>query len=196
MKQYKQYTTPYCENIVSISFMMLVHRSCSMSYIVFPLATVRQIGEELFAAESSHCSFELLHPTSMFLAHAWKYSLHGRVTSGELFTWYSRYGPKILSRHALNSRGKQMSSDCVLFLEKIASMFEAIAQIIPHYQQICDICKRNGSKAHGQAEDYHLAILLSYVYADLVQLFLELYQIFCRGSQGTSVRCFKAAQGV
>ena len=59
-----------------------------------------------------------------------------------------------------------MSTDCVLFLEKIADMLEAIAQIIPPYQQIYEICKRNGSEAHGQAEDYHLATLFSFVYAD------------------------------
>jgi hypothetical protein len=79
----------------------------------------------------------------------------------------------------------------VVFLEKIADMLEAIAQIIPSYPQIYDICKRNGSEAHGQAEDYHLAMLFSCVYADLVQLFLELYQVFCREPQGTFVHCLK-----
>ncbi|KAG9190705.1 hypothetical protein G6011_08793 [Alternaria panax] len=67
-------------------------------------------------------------------------------------------------------------------------MLEAIAQIIPPYQRIYNICKHNGSETHGLAEDYHLATLLSYMYADLVRLFLELYQIFCRGAPGAEVQ--------
>ncbi|KAL1797449.1 hypothetical protein ACET3X_004055 [Alternaria dauci] len=88
----------------------------------------------------------------------------------------------------------KMSTDYVVLLEKIADMLEAIVQIIPPYQQLYEICKRNVSDTHGQAEDYHLATLLSYVYADLVQLFLELYQIFCRGSQGTKVQSLAFGQ--
>jgi hypothetical protein len=65
-------------------------------------------------------------------------------------------------------------------------MFEAIAHIIPPYQRIYEVCKRNTPDAHTKAEDYDLAALISYVYADLVQFFLELYQTFCRGTQGMS----------
>ena len=65
-------------------------------------------------------------------------------------------------------------------------MFEAIAHIIPPYQRIYETCKRNAPDSHTQAEDHDLAALMSYVYADLVQLCLELYQIFCRGTQGMS----------
>lgn len=82
-----------------------------------------------------------------------------------------------------------MSGDYVLVLEKIADVVEAISQIIPPYQEVYNICKRNGAESHGEVEDRHLAALLSYVYADLVQLFLELYRIFCRGAQSTSVSC-------
>ncbi|KAI4700057.1 hypothetical protein J4E81_004093 [Alternaria sp. BMP 2799] len=69
----------------------------------------------------------------------------------------------------------KMSGDCVLVLEKIADVLEAISQIIPPYQEVYNISKRNGAESHGEAGDRHLAALLSYVYADLVQLFLELY---------------------
>jgi hypothetical protein len=89
--------------------------------------------------------------------------------------------------HMLSSHGKQISNDSVLLLEKIADVLETIAQIIPRYQQIYDICKRNGSECLGKTEDHHLATLLSYMYADIIQLFLELYRVFCRGAQGTSV---------
>jgi hypothetical protein len=99
-----------------------------------------------------------------------------------------------LSVHMLNSYGKQISNDSVLLLEKIADMLETIAQIIPRYQEIYDICKRNGSGSLGKAEDHHLATLLSYVYADIVQLFLELYRIFCREAQGTSVDSMSIVQ--
>lgn len=81
----------------------------------------------------------------------------------------------------------QVSSDYVLLLEKIADTFEAIAQIIPPYQQIYEVCKRNTFGPNIGAEGLHLAALMSYVYADLVQLFLELYRIFCRGAQGMCV---------
>ena len=84
---------------------------------------------------------------------------------------------------------KQMSGDCVLVLEKIADVLEAVSQIIPPYQEVYNICKRNGAESHGEAGDRHLAALLSCVYADLVQLFLELYCIFCRGAQSTPVSC-------
>jgi hypothetical protein len=73
----------------------------------------------------------------------------------------------------------------MLFLEKIADIFEAIAHIIPPYQQIYEICKSNISDSQVKAEDYHLAALMSSVYVDLVQLSLQLYWIFCRGIQGT-----------
>jgi hypothetical protein len=88
-----------------------------------------------------------------------------------------------------------MSSDCVLVLEKIADVVEAIAQIIPPYQQVYSICKRNEAEFHGKAEDHHLAALLSYVYADFVQLFLELYRILCRGAQSKSISCMTIVHG-
>ncbi|RMZ66153.1 hypothetical protein GMOD_00005227 [Pyrenophora seminiperda CCB06] len=78
----------------------------------------------------------------------------------------------------------KISSDYALLLEKIADTFEAVAQIIPPYQQIYEVCKRNTSDPNVDAEGLRLAALMSYVYADLVQLCLELYQIFCRGFQG------------
>jgi hypothetical protein len=62
-------------------------------------------------------------------------------------------------------------------------MFEAIALIIPPYQRIYEVCKRDTLDA---PEDYDLAALISSLYADLVQFFLEVYQMFCRGTQGMS----------
>ncbi|PZD26611.1 FCP1, TFIIF-interacting CTD phosphatase, NLI-interacting factor, partial [Pyrenophora tritici-repentis] len=78
-----------------------------------------------------------------------------------------------------------ISSDYAVFLEKIADIFEAVAQIIPPYQQIYEVCKRNTFDPNGGAEGLHLAALMSYVYADLVQLCLDLYWVFCRGAQGS-----------
>jgi hypothetical protein len=64
-------------------------------------------------------------------------------------------------------------------------MFEAIAHVVPPYQQIYETCRANTSDSMVREEDCHLAALMSYVYADFVQLFLEIYFIFCRGTQGT-----------
>ncbi|USP76792.1 hypothetical protein yc1106_04066 [Curvularia clavata] len=81
----------------------------------------------------------------------------------------------------------KMSSDYISLLEKIADMFEAIAHTMPPYQQIYEACRGDSSRPDMKQEDYHLAALLSYVYADFVQLLLEVYRIFCRGSQAHSV---------
>lgn len=77
-----------------------------------------------------------------------------------------------------------------LLLEKVADMFEAIAHILPPYQQIYDLCARNASGSHLVGEDHHLAGLMSNVYADLVQLCLELYRLCCRGTKSTSIHFF------
>jgi hypothetical protein len=73
-------------------------------------------------------------------------------------------------------------------------MFEAIAHIIPPYQRIYEVCKRNTPDTHTKAEDYDLAAVISYVYADLVQFCLELYQMFCRGTQGMSLISQRSTQ--
>ncbi|KAJ5031741.1 hypothetical protein PSV08DRAFT_399634 [Bipolaris maydis] len=78
---------------------------------------------------------------------------------------------------------RQMSSAYVLLLEKVADMLEAIAHVMPPYQQIYEACSANTPDSNVKDEDFYLAALMSYVYADFVQLFLELYCIFCRGSQ-------------
>ncbi|KAF1849900.1 uncharacterized protein K460DRAFT_326227 [Cucurbitaria berberidis CBS 394.84] len=79
-------------------------------------------------------------------------------------------------------------SHYVTLLEKIADMFETIAHILPPYKQIYKSCERNYLSLNTRTEDTHLTALLSYVYADLVQLSLELYRIFYRGSQGLRLR--------
>ncbi|EDU46993.1 conserved hypothetical protein [Pyrenophora tritici-repentis Pt-1C-BFP] len=89
----------------------------------------------------------------------------------------------------------EISSDYAVFLEKIADIFEAVAQIIPPYQQIYEVCKRNTFDPNGGAEGLHLAALMSYVYADLVQLCLDLYWVFCRGAQGRSESREAVAKG-
>ncbi|CAO2658715.1 Nn.00g064380.m01.CDS01 [Neocucurbitaria sp. VM-36] len=79
-------------------------------------------------------------------------------------------------------------SDFPILLEKIADMLEAVAHILPPYQHILETCERNTFSLETRTEDPRLAMLLSYVYMDLVQIFLDLYRIFCRGSQGLRLR--------
>lgn len=73
----------------------------------------------------------------------------------------------------------------MLLFEKIADVFEAIAHTLPLYRQIYEVCNRCTSDPHLKEDDLHLATLMSYVYFDTVQLLLEIYRIFCRGTQGT-----------
>jgi len=79
----------------------------------------------------------------------------------------------------------QISSDYTVLLEKIADAFESTAQILPPYQQIYEVCKRNIVDTDVDAGGHYLAAVMSYVYVDLVQWCLELYQVFCRGVRGT-----------
>ncbi|KAF2266654.1 hypothetical protein CC78DRAFT_531460 [Lojkania enalia] len=78
----------------------------------------------------------------------------------------------------------KVGSSYVLFLEKVADMFEAIARVLPQYRQFQDTCRQ-----HSQNSQHHrLTSLMAYVYADIVQFCLDLYRIFSRGSQGARLR--------
>ncbi|KAF2467048.1 uncharacterized protein BDR25DRAFT_267857 [Lindgomyces ingoldianus] len=78
----------------------------------------------------------------------------------------------------------KLGSNYVLFLEKIADMFESIAHALPQYQQFHDSCRRQFQEVrHDQ-----MITLMSYVYADIIQFCLELYHMFSRGSQGAQSR--------
>ncbi|KAF1940879.1 hypothetical protein EJ02DRAFT_405735 [Clathrospora elynae] len=82
----------------------------------------------------------------------------------------------------------KVGSGYAFFLEKIADMFEAIANIVPPYQQIYEVCRHDILGSHLDDQDGHLATLMSYVYTDLVQLCLDFYRVFCRGTQGCGLR--------
>ncbi|EOA92353.1 uncharacterized protein SETTUDRAFT_170945 [Exserohilum turcica Et28A] len=81
----------------------------------------------------------------------------------------------------------KISSDYLLLLEKAADMFEAIAHVLPPYQHMYNASSQHTAEPYLKEEDGDLATLLSHVYADLVQLFLEIYRIFCRGTQAHAV---------
>lgn len=68
----------------------------------------------------------------------------------------------------------------MLFLEKSADMFEALANLLPPYGQIYE---RIGSTPNTN-EDRQLSTLMSYVYADIISLCLDIYKVFHRGLQG------------
>ncbi|KAL6707170.1 hypothetical protein ACN47E_004717 [Coniothyrium glycines] len=76
-----------------------------------------------------------------------------------------------------------------LLLEKIASMFEAIAHVLPRYQQIYDTCRHNVSVTQLSNEDHRLATLISWAYADIVELILDLYLICGPRIEGNRSRC-------
>jgi hypothetical protein len=83
----------------------------------------------------------------------------------------------------------QVASEYVLFLEKIADIFEAMANILPPYHQIYTICKRRMGVAHVDAEDEQLATLMSYAYADMVRICLDFYSNFFRNVQSKCAIC-------
>lgn len=80
----------------------------------------------------------------------------------------------------------KVASGFFLFLEKIADLFEAMASLLPPYHQIYAICKRRIGSAQAQDEDRRLATLMSYVFMDVVNLLLDTYNIFIRGSPSKS----------
>jgi hypothetical protein len=78
----------------------------------------------------------------------------------------------------------QTASNYMLFLEKIADMFEAIANVLPPYRQIYTICKQRIDNSQTDTEDAHLTMLMSFAYADIVRLCLDIYRIFLRDKTG------------
>ena len=79
----------------------------------------------------------------------------------------------------------QVASNYVLLLEKVADMFEAMASVLPPYHQIYAICKRRTDGSHVDTEDERLTTFMSYAYADIVRMSLDVYGIFFREQQGT-----------
>ncbi|KAH7389505.1 hypothetical protein DE146DRAFT_165928 [Phaeosphaeria sp. MPI-PUGE-AT-0046c] len=82
----------------------------------------------------------------------------------------------------------QVASNYVLFLEKVANMFEVMASVLPPYHQIYNICKRRVDSSHADADDQRLATLMSYAYADIVRMCLDIYRVFLRSSYGLPSR--------
>lgn len=58
-------------------------------------------------------------------------------------------------------------------------MFKALAHELPSYPELQDSCKQH---LHTQDD----RVLLSHLYADLVQFSIALYYMFSRGQQGMS----------
>lgn len=78
----------------------------------------------------------------------------------------------------------KMGSNYVLFLEKVADMFEHITHILPQYKHFYEACKLQFQ----QTQQDRLTTLMSYLYVDIVQFCLEVRRIFARGSPGVKLR--------
>jgi hypothetical protein len=74
----------------------------------------------------------------------------------------------------------QAGSSYVLFLEKVTHIFENLSHVLPNYQQLYEGVKR---QLHNAFDD-RIYTLMSYVYADVAQLWLDIYHVFSRGSTG------------
>jgi hypothetical protein len=81
-----------------------------------------------------------------------------------------------------------VAGNYVLFLEKIADMFEVMASVLPPYNQIYATCKRRLDCPQVETGDGHLKTLMSFVYADLVTMCLGIYRIFFRNLPGMYCR--------
>jgi hypothetical protein len=67
----------------------------------------------------------------------------------------------------------------------MADMMENIARILSHYQQLCE-AENRARHLLSQDHSQRASLLLSYIYAELAQFFLDLLPLFERGaSQGT-----------
>jgi hypothetical protein len=64
-------------------------------------------------------------------------------------------------------------------------MFEAVANLLPPYHHIYQICKSRMASLQTDTEDESLTALMSHVYADIVSICLDIYCIFSRGLQRT-----------
>lgn len=72
-------------------------------------------------------------------------------------------------------------------------MFEVMASVLPPYHQIYNICKRRMDGSHADADDQRLATLMSYAYADIVRMCLDMYRVFLRSSHCKSILTRTAA---
>jgi hypothetical protein len=80
-----------------------------------------------------------------------------------------------------------------LILSKAADMFDIIARLLPPYQQL--YTTRTNMQPHLQdAQDLALTELMSYIYADMAELCLDLYCLFTRALSGKQYIFFSYVQ--
>ena len=65
----------------------------------------------------------------------------------------------------MNNDQDQLGINQVVFLEKVAEMFEELSTSMPQYEQFYQICR---DRASSETAPTRLVILLSYVYEDVV----------------------------
>ncbi|KAF2273239.1 uncharacterized protein EI97DRAFT_436295 [Westerdykella ornata] len=77
----------------------------------------------------------------------------------------------------------KVGSDYVLFLEAACDLLETLTQSLPRYQE-----RKDAYSSLSLAAQREGLLLLSCVYADIVQFFLDLYCMFSRASKGARLR--------
>lgn len=70
-----------------------------------------------------------------------------------------------------------MGTNHVVFLERVTELFEKLSISLPQYQQHYETCKR---KVFEVMDKSRLAKLMALVYADVINLFGEVYLILAR----------------
>lgn len=66
-------------------------------------------------------------------------------------------------------------------------MFEVMASVLPPYRQIYIICKQRMDGSDADINDQRLATLMSYAYADVVRMCLDIYHVFLRNNHGKPI---------
>jgi hypothetical protein len=145
---------------------------------------------QLHVHASLHSLFKHSHLTSTSSASALKSKQNGLAVSGDSSNFYSRCGDTIsLHHHHCVLIANQVASGYAIFLEKIANMFEVMASVLPPYHQIYTICKRRMGNSQVGAGDERLTTLMSYAFADIVGMCLDIYRIFLRNGQSKCQLC-------
>jgi hypothetical protein len=80
---------------------------------------------------------------------------------------------------AVIDRAMQLGGNLVSFLENVAKMFENLAFTLPQFSSWYELCQKNV----WTSEQDRLGHALSFIYSDVIEFCLHVYQIFTRSTK-------------
>lgn len=75
----------------------------------------------------------------------------------------------------------QLGENHVVFLEKIAGLFESLSLVLPQYREHYENCRR---RVFDTTDHTRLVAIMSLVYADVIEFCQEVYLIFSKPGKG------------